>query len=798
MSRQTARMDRQYWLAMVLLFVTACATARVQNDAGDAGDDADSETVDDGDVTDDGGGYCGTETVTEDCGEGVPCIEGRCCNEPCVGTCLSCAVAGLEGICSFVPFGEDPGEECAEETPESCGMTGVCDGRGACQYYGPSTLCDDSDECTTRDACSGDGDCRGDAPEGCDPGPANQCCEVACTTDGGCATEASTCPERCSEHQLIVGQACVGCGAPGAEGVCTGGEARSCNESRHTQCEEILCDGVTYYCTNQEGEWAWRTTVPCDDEESCTFGDACLGGECVTTDYACDSDSCTNRECDGEGACLETHQPAATACGTEVCPADGCIEGTWADYPTECTRLCDGEGTCGSCECHSAETTCSVGVENQCCIVSCVDATGCATLPGSCGTADTCSATVLEIASACSGCGPPGANGVCGGRSTLTCDATTHDLCHVASCGGTTYYCTNHGGTWQWRATDPSCNDGDDCTFGDTCGATGCAGSAISCVDGDCMVRACNGTSTCGETPLIGTVCDDGDPCTWGETCTAEGVCPSGTTISCIDTDCIDRGCNGTSTCTEVILSGDACDDGDPCTWDDHCGAAGACTPGTPIDCDSSDWTCMDSNCDGTSTCAETPINLGAGCDDGDPLTDDDQCQADGSCAGEAGCPPPADSCVNGTQDRDRCSGARVIGRTVASGGHTIEDTTCWARDRFDEDGGCWDANSDHAYRIYLREGESLYLRYRTDDPCESTEWIWYGTLSIYENGGCDDTACTTRVHCDYNETNQEVTYVAPRDGWIIVVADGSSVFDDEGSYRLDFTLTCNEPGCEC
>jgi hypothetical protein len=41
-------------------------------------------------------------------------------------------------------------------------------------------------------------------------------------------------------------------------------------------------------------------------------------------------------------------------------------------------------------------------------------------------------------------------------------------------------------------------------------------------------------------------------------------------------------------------------------------------------------------------------------------------------------------------------------------------------------------------------------------------------------------------------------TYVAPRDGWIIIVADGSTAFDDEGDYTLRVTLTCGAGGCGC
>lgn len=767
-------------------------------DSGDAGGDADA----DGDRDSDGDDetlMCTQDDAEEVCGTS-PCVDGYCCDDPCVEACRACNLDGTEGRCRPIEAGIDPEGECEETPPGSCGSTGACNGGGECALYGPETSCDDGEACSADDACDGSGSCVGIMPEGCEPGPGNQCCEPVCS-DGSCFTVDGVCAERCSTHQLITGLTCVGCGAAGAEGICTGGLATSCNDSSHTLCEQADCDGVTYYCTNVGGEWEWRTGVACDDGEVCSFGDACLDEECTSTAYSCESEPCMERICDGEGDCLETALEATESCGTTPCSVDVCVDDVWSHYPEECTAHCDGEGSCTTCTCESLDTTCGVGDGNECCVAECADATGCYTVPGTCGAADVCGSNVLDIASACEGCGDAGAAGTCGGALLLECNATSHTLCLAATCGGVTYYCTDFGGSWQWRAGDPRCDDGDDCTYSDACGGGSCVGTTINCDDTQCMTRSCNGTEACTEVPLTGTQCNDGDLCTHGETCDASGSCPAGTAIVCLDTDCVDRECDGTANCAETILTGATCSDGNACSYGETCDAAGSCTSGTTIDCDSSDWTCMDFSCNGTSTCTQTPNNLGGACDDGDPLTDDDQCRADGSCAGDAGCPPPSDSCDNGTQDRRDCDGARVIGRTVAGsgGGFVIESDTCSAWDEFDDSSGCWDANSDHTYRLYMREGESVYVRYETFDPCPWSEgWSWYGTLKIFENSGCDDLACTTKVYCDYNETNQNTTYVAPRDGWIIIVADGSSAFDDDGDYELTVQLTCNEPGCEC
>lgn len=138
-----------------------------------------------------------------------------------------------------------------------------------------------------------------------------------------------------------------------------------------------------------------------------------------------------------------------------------------------------------------------------------------------------------------------------------------------------------------------------------------------------------------------------------------------------------------------------------------------------------------------------------------------------------------------------------MIGRPQAHARFVIDDDTCRASDHFDDSSSCWDANADHTYRLYMLEGETVTIRYETNDPCGS-EWSWYGTLKIFENAGCDDTSCTDKVYCDYNETDQTADYTAVRDGWIIIVADGSHASDDEGDYRLTVDLTCSTADCRC
>ncbi len=157
--------------------------------------------------------------------------------------------------------------------------------------------------------------------------------------------------------------------------------------------------------------------------------------------------------------------------------------------------------------------------------------------------------------------------------------------------------------------------------------------------------------------------------------------------------------------------------------------------------------------------------------------------------------------CATGTENRSGCANARTIGRVPASTGtgYRISDNLCSASNKFDESGSaCWDANADHAYRIWLQAGDIIDLVLTTASPCSSSGFSWNGTLKIIENSGCDVTACSTLAFCAYNKTSHAKSYTAPRDGWYVVTVEGSSAFDDEGDYTFSVKLTCKTAGCGC
>lgn len=107
--------------------------------------------------------------------------------------------------------------------------------------------------------------------------------------------------------------------------------------------------------------------------------------------------------------------------------------------------------------------------------------------------------------------------------------------------------------------------------------------------------------------------CSDGNPCTYGDACS--GASCVGTPVDCTSDTCVDRSCNGTSSCTETIHSGRACeDDGNPCTRD-QCGGAGNCRHndiGDGTDCGGGNVCCA-GVCTSSAGCGGCGVTCGAG-----------------------------------------------------------------------------------------------------------------------------------------------------------------------------------------
>jgi len=145
-----------------------------------------------------------------------------------------------------------------------------------------------------------------------------------------------------------------------------------------------------------------------------------------------------------------------------------------------------------------------------------------------------------------------------------------------------------------------------------------------------------------------GDPCDDANPCTEQSTC-LEGRCV-GLPKACDDGEwcTLDRCEPGTGACLHDPREGE-CDDGDPCTLGDLC-EAGRCLPGPgALPCDDGE-ACTQEQCEPGVGCVSTP--LGGACDDADPCTVGDACHEGRCLPGEA-----ALAC----DDEDVCTDNRCV-----------------------------------------------------------------------------------------------------------------------------------------
>jgi hypothetical protein len=186
------------------------------------------------------------------------------------------------------------------------------------------------------------------------------------------------------------------------------------------------------------------------------------------------------------------------------------------------------------------------------------------------------------------------------------------------------------------------CNDGNACTVDSSgplaAGECRCVHAPADCEDGNvCTADSCDPGVGCVYAAQVGLACDDGNACTSGETCDAQAQCAGGTQAGgcCLTDDqcdqsnplCAPQACVETTCVVQPVT----------CTPPDACSAA-ACDPATgcvlvPVACDDGNACTVDS-CDPVlGGCVGQAVPDGTACDDGDPGTAGDSCQA-GLCTG--------------------------------------------------------------------------------------------------------------------------------------------------------------------
>ena len=127
-------------------------------------------------------------------------------------------------------------------------------------------------------------------------------------------------------------------------------------------------------------------------------------------------------------------------------------------------------------------------------------------------------------------------------------------------------------------------------------------------------------------------------PSTTTTTTTTTTLAPQCSSASdCGDADACTLDSCVSGTCVHGPATGGSCDDGDPCTVGDACNA-GACT-GWPLDCSHLDGgACSYGVCDpAQAECVSMNVPAGSSCDDGSACTSGDVCNA-GECTGAPAC----------------------------------------------------------------------------------------------------------------------------------------------------------------
>ncbi|MFT5434253.1 MAG: hypothetical protein ACI9OJ_004966, partial [Myxococcota bacterium] len=286
-----------------------------------------------------------------------------------------------------------------------------------------------------------------------------------------------------------------------------------------------------------------------------------------------------------------------------------------------------------------------------------------------------------------------------------------------------------------WSNDDTGdCDDGDLCTTAERCYDGECIADAAPCDDSNvCTADSCDPeTGDCVNTDTDA-ACDDGDTCTFGDHCVS-GVCTPQSTTECDDSDpCTLDVCD--DGCTHQPAEGATCDDGKNCTESDIC-SGGQCA-GQAKDCNDND-ACTQDGCIEEFGCIVTIIdNL---CADDNPCTDV-------SCDSALGCVFPfnSNSCddSNACTEGDTCTLGACLGTAVSA-----SDNNPCTNDSCDPVlGVVHDANS-----APCDDGDLCTL----GDACANFECVpGDGALACSDGDPCTDDTCEAAVGCVFPQNSE-------------------------------------------
>jgi len=292
----------------------------------------------------------------------------------------------------------------------------------------------------------GSGKCAGCSVVDCDD-------QNVCTTDG-CDQGTGQCTHANNQLPCNDGNACTHTDVCSG-GTCTGSSPQVCTAS--DPCHTAgTCNPATGECSNP----AAPNGTPCNDNNACTHTDACSGGACTGSnpEVCTASDPChTAGTCNpSTGACSNPTAPNGTSCNDnnsctsgESCSAGVCSGGT--NVCTGCTSAadCNDNNPCTDDACENP------GTPNAACAHT--NNTAACNDGNACTQQDACVA------------------GVCLGTNPVVCSAT--DQCHdPGTCDPGSGACSNPA-----KPNGTGCDDGSECTTGDSCQAGTCTGGTNTC-----------------------------------------------------------------------------------------------------------------------------------------------------------------------------------------------------------------------------------------------------------------------------------------------------------------------------
>lgn len=386
---------------------------------------------------------CTTTPNTDGCDDNNVCTTvDTCASGVCVGgAALSC----------------DDSNPCTDDG---------CIHPGGCQHSNNNDGCDDNDLCTTVDLCTG-GSCIGTIPLGCDDG--NLCTDDGCDPAVGCTPTFNDLP--CADNDACATSKICSFGA------CVGGDPIDCNDNN--PCTADTCDSAI-------GCQYAPILAVCDDADICTVGETCVNGLCTPGSVVdCDdSDFCTDDWCDPSLGCQHVDNTVGCDDGNECTGADQCAGGLCQGTAV----LCDDLSSCTNDSCNPAfgcvfdPIDCSDG--NLCTDDDCDPQTGCTHADNSAVCDDNNACTDADFC----------VSGVCAGTEVLCDDNSecTTDSCNpLIGCVFTTIGCNDNNSCTddvcdpdlgcQFVPNSAGCNDGDVCTFADTCSGGSCGPGVEVC-----------------------------------------------------------------------------------------------------------------------------------------------------------------------------------------------------------------------------------------------------------------------------------------------------------------------------